>query len=68
MSRDDIVIRLRFASIAERDEFIDLHFPRRKCLDFPGAFDVGAWGSFVVFCELVTLFPDAAVVRKGLRP
>jgi hypothetical protein len=52
-----VTIRLRFADIQERDEFIDTHFPERACMQTPGLFRIPSWGCVSVFLERVTLFP-----------
>jgi hypothetical protein len=60
-----VVIRLLFNSIAERDAFVEVHFPRRSCTVQPGCFKIPGWGFVVVFLERVTLYPYKRTARKA---
>lgn len=60
-----VVIRLNFPAIEDRDAFIDAHFPRRTCTVQPGCFKIPGWGFVVVFLERVTLYPYKKTARKA---
>jgi hypothetical protein len=60
-----VVIRLNFPAIEDRDAFVDTHFPRRDCTVQPGCFKIPGWGFVVVFLERVTLCPYNRTARKA---
>lgn len=55
--------RFIFASITDRDAYIDYLFPQRHSLMTPGCFKVPG-GSVTVFCELVAFYPKNVYYHK----
>jgi hypothetical protein len=57
-------IEWRFDSTAERDEFVEQHFPGRRGLESPGAYALHDGGLLCVFCETVRYVgPDPSSAR-----
>lgn len=42
-----------FSTTAERDAFIDAHYPKRECLDTPGCYRLPDGSTLVVWCNEV---------------
>lgn len=51
-----IQTKYTFDSLAERDFFLNSHFPRRKCSECPGLFDLPNGGAVSVFMFEVTTY------------